>query len=498
MKRQLTRFIAVLSAVCITAGCCIRGGDGTYRSQIAEAKTLEEIEAEKKEKQAEIQKKKEELEALAKNISDNEHYQQTLQEEINLINSKMLLIDTQLRNVNAEIDDKQQKINELEVQIAEQQEAVNEGLEAFKQRIRTLYVHGNDSLLSALVGATDFYDVLAKIDLINRVAKHDDKMCKNLKLQLEELNQSQQDLTAQMQALSLKQTEMESLRKEFSDSRADLDAAMKETGFTISYLFDQQEDAEGALEEYQHAMDELNAEADAIVAEILRKEEEARRKAEEEEQRRIQSSIAASLAALTTTTTTTTTAAVATTAPNQGGNGQVTVTTAVSSVTTAPVTTSVSTTTATTASTAPDYQGGSMAWPAPGFYYISSPFGPRWGGWHYGIDIAGAGIHYANACAAMAGTVSRTRTGCTHDYSGFCGCNNGCGNAVYINHGNGLVTVYMHLASVGVSEGQQVSAGTVIGQIGATGNTIGNSGGYHLHFGVSVNGTFVDPMNYLS
>ena len=56
----------------------------------------------------------------------------------------------------------------------------------------------------------------------------------------------------------------------------------------------------------------------------------------------------------------------------------------------------------------------------------------------------------------------------------------------------------MHLASVSVSEGQQVSAGTVIGKIGATGNSIGNSGGYHLHFAVTVNGTYVNPMNYLS
>lgn len=513
MNRQISRITAVLAAALITAGCIIRG-DVQYHPQVAEAKTLEEIEAEKKEKQDEIDAKKAELEALAKDISRNEQYQQTLQEEIDLINGKMLLIDTQLRNVNTEIDEKQANIADLEVAIAEQEEAVSEGLENFKQRIRTLYVHGNDSLLSALVGATDFYDALAKIDLINRVAKHDDKMCKTLKKQLQALNESRQELTTQVQALTIKQTEMEALRKEFNDSRSELNSAMAETDVVILDLNHQHADAETDLEEYQQYMSDLDAEADAIIQEILRKEAEEQRKKKEEEQKRaaqeeqarIQSSIAASLAATTTTTARTTTAskttatsAAVTTAASNGNSS--TVTTAASTAqTTAPTTAATTPVVTTTAGTTapPSYTGGSMVWPAPGYYYITSPFAMRWGSMHNGIDISGAGIHYANACAAAAGTVSRTRTGCTHDYSGFCGCNGGCGNCVYINHGNGLITIYMHLASVSVSEGQQVSAGTVIGKIGATGNSIGNSGGYHLHFAVTVNGTYVNPMNYLS
>ena len=511
MNRQISRITAVLAAALITAGCIIRG-DVQYRPQVAEAKTLEEIEAEKKEKQDEIDAKKAELEALAKDISRNEQYQQTLQEEIDLINGKMLLIDTQLRNVNTEIDEKQTNIADLEVAIAEQEASVAEGLENFKQRIRTIYVHGNDSLLSALVGATDFYDALAKIDLINRVAKHDDKMCKTLKKQLQALNESRQELTTQVQALTIKQTEMEALRKEFNDSRSELNSAMAETAFAMDELALSQHDAEMELSDYEASLNALNDEAERALAEVIRKEEEEKRRREEEERRRqeeaeqsrIQSSIAASLAATTTTKTTTTTAkttvttaaqssGAVTTAPNQ--------TTAATAATTAPTTaptTAAVTTTVVTTTAPPAYSGGSMIWPAPGYYYITSPFGYRWGSPHKGIDISGGGIHYANACAAASGRVCLVKTGCTHDYSGFCGCNGGAGNYVMIDHGNGLRTVYMHLASVSVSEGQQVSAGTVVGKIGATGNSIGNSGGYHLHFGVSVNNTYVNPMNYLS
>ena len=67
------------------------------------------------------------------------------------------------------------------------------------------------------------------------------------------------------------------------------------------------------------------------------------------------------------------------------------------------------------------------------------------------------------------------------------------GNLIIINHGNGLLTYYMHCNTIFVSAGQKVSKGQNIGQVGTT----GNSTGPHLHFQVMNNGTPVNPMNYL-
>lgn len=74
----------------------------------------------------------------------------------------------------------------------------------------------------------------------------------------------------------------------------------------------------------------------------------------------------------------------------------------------------------------------------------------------------------------------------------FTGWKGGYGNAVMIDHGGGLSTLYAHQSSIGVSYGQQVAAGAVIGWVGTT----GVSTGCHLHWEVRVNGTPVDPSGY--
>ena len=123
---------------------------------------------------------------------------------------------------------------------------------------------------------------------------------------------------------------------------------------------------------------------------------------------------------------------------------------------------------------------GYFAHPCPNSY-ISSPFGYRTfdNSFHKGTDFAAP--TGTPTYAAYDGTVV------------IAGWSNSAGNWVVINHGDGLVTKYMHHSALSVTAGQHVSRGEQIGYIGST----GYSTGPHLHFQVELNGSAVDPMGYL-
>lgn len=132
------------------------------------------------------------------------------------------------------------------------------------------------------------------------------------------------------------------------------------------------------------------------------------------------------------------------------------------------------------------YDGSKFAWPAPGITYITSQFGYRIhpvtgkNKLHAGMDF-GAPIG-TDIVAAADGVVVVSGNN-----------NNGYGKYISINHGGGVATLYAHNSQLFVSAGQSVKKGQVIAKSGNT----GMSTGPHLHFEVLVNGTPVDPRNYL-
>ncbi|MBD5383974.1 MAG: M23 family metallopeptidase, partial [Ruminococcaceae bacterium] len=145
----------------------------------------------------------------------------------------------------------------------------------------------------------------------------------------------------------------------------------------------------------------------------------------------------------------------------------------------------------------PQY-GGDLIWPLEDhFGYITTYFGydADLDRMHRGIDVGDAGIKGTNIYAAQSGTVTTVVTGCEHNYgrSWSCGHGGGYGNYIIIDHGGGLATLYAHCGSVNVYEGQEVSQGDVIGEVGSTGWSLG----FHLHFEVRENGTPVDPFGYV-
>ncbi|SEH16238.1 murein hydrolase activator EnvC family protein [Thermoleophilum album] len=120
---------------------------------------------------------------------------------------------------------------------------------------------------------------------------------------------------------------------------------------------------------------------------------------------------------------------------------------------------------------------GRLIWPING--PLTSPFGPRWGRQHAGIDIS-----------APEDTPIRAADSGRVVIAGWMG---GYGNYTCIQHTGSLSTCYAHQSRLGTSQGASVRQGQVMGYVGNTGNSFGA----HLHFEVRVNGSPVDPFGYL-
>lgn len=127
---------------------------------------------------------------------------------------------------------------------------------------------------------------------------------------------------------------------------------------------------------------------------------------------------------------------------------------------------------------------GAFIWPVPSCTYLTSRFGlrvhPIYGTTksHTGVDIGAESG--ATIVAADGGTVV------------IAGVNSGYGNCVMIDHGNGYKTLYGHMSSIAVTNGQTVSQGDTVGYVGST----GVSTGPHCHYEVWKDGARIDPEQF--
>jgi murein DD-endopeptidase MepM/ murein hydrolase activator NlpD len=126
----------------------------------------------------------------------------------------------------------------------------------------------------------------------------------------------------------------------------------------------------------------------------------------------------------------------------------------------------------------PQIMPASLDYISSGFGYRADPF-TGGGAFHAGLDFRGP--MGAPIYSAAAGTVK------------FVGQQQGYGNVVEIDHGNGLMTRYAHMSGFRAQPGQRVAAGQVVGLIGNT----GRSTGPHLHFEVRINDRPVNPRPFL-
>ena len=388
---------------------------------------------------------KEEKKAIQEKIKDVQTQYEENENEIANIISRKNVIDQQIQLLYAQISNINDQISAFKVLIADKQDELDSAKSNYENlaaennaRIRTMEEEGAVSYWEVIFRANSFSDLLDRLNMVEEIAEADRR-------HLQQLSEAADSVALAQEELEAEKAEQEKTKQELDAAEQELEGKRQEADALIMELLEKAEDLE-ALEA------EFEAQEAAFLEDIAAMEIEysLAKQAEWE-------------AYMATYVPPTTQAAASTTTGNTQPSGNA----------------SNSTSTNTSVSS-----GGT--WLVPCSYTsITSPFGyrtsPTTGAstYHQGVDLdTGTGW-----------PVYATRSGIAYTAYG-----SAAGNYVTIDHQDGFKSIYMHLSGFSVSSGTIVSAGQQIGLTGSTGVSTGD----HLHFGISYNGAYVNPCQYVN
>lgn len=410
--------IFIASTFSISAFALTDAEKQEYQSKIDEIKT--QIEENKKK----IAALDEEASQYDGEISSLQDKIAVLQSQVDLYNEEIALIDEDIDKIDSQIDSIQNEIDSLNTQIKELDDQVKEletqkaeTYELLGERIRASYMSGASTSLEYLFTSDEFefQSYLERVELLQRIAEHDDDIVKELEQNIEDIAVKVTEIEDMKTRLGTKITELDDAKKEYEEKKQEQVDARK-------IVEDSEAEIQADLDKVMSVVNGLDKQSQEYQDAIDKREEAIL----ELENKLAEKNV-------------------------YYGSGN----------------------------------AGNMVWPLPySDVYVSSRFKYRWGKQHNGIDTCRwAGTYGADVVSVKKGTVEVANWG----YGG------GYGNYVVVNHGDGVVTYYAHLSNITVSVGQSVQQGQVIGQAGNTGYSFGA----HLHFGLMINGSWVDPLLYL-
>lgn len=406
-----------------------------------------------KEEQAEIEEKIKESEDAVAELEEKKAEQteiidalnkqiDSLNSQLNNVHQQQSIINNDITETMAKIDNLNNEIAELDKQIAQKDAEIDETVELFCRRMKANYMAGNTSVLELFAESSSLSGFFNRLEMFRRVTANDQQLVDELNAEIasieemqNELREKQDVLKAERGILENKKGELDVAEQELDATQAEIVAKSKEVNEKLASLNTQTKELEVSIDQYNSEMDEIDKEIEAYLKKKAEQEAAAKKKA--------------------------------------SSNSS-----------------SSSSSKASTGKVSSNVTSSGWAWPVPySSSYISSPYGyrsdPISGAYkfHAGIDITMSGADGKNLVATKAGTVDTV----VHSNSGY-------GNYVIIDHGNGWASLYAHCKSTAVYEGQKVEQGQIIAQIGSTGYATGA----HVHFEIRYYGEKVNPSDYVS
>lgn len=381
-----------------------------------------------------LEKKKQEMQET---LEELEKKKDDVIEYVSELDQKLTQLEEEIEKLDGQIETLNAQLEVTQEELAQAKKTEEDQYNAMLSRIKYNYENGSTSYLSLLFESDSVVDFLNNAVYAKKMAEFDQNMYDAYKAAKEAVAQKEQELEAQI-------AELEDLKETQEYEKQSVEDLLEQKNAELEQYNNDIAKSEEEIESFTEQIKKNEEQLEALILEEQRKAEEAERRRKEEEERRRKEAEA------------------------QNNNGTESGETP-------------------TEVTAPANTGNSSyIWPCPASHRITSYFGPRTSptagasSYHKGIDIGAAAG--SSILAARSGTVV------TATYS------SSCGNYVMISHGGGVYTLYMHASVLLVSVGDYVNQGDVIARVGST----GISTGPHLHFAVTIDGTYVNPLSFVS
>lgn len=255
-------------------------------SMNVKADNVSELEAEIAANEEAINEKREQMKSLEEEAGSASEYISALSEKMTLQQKNIDIINGQITDLETDITARKEDIAALEEVIAEQKAEIDVNIEEFRERLRMMYISGSDSTAEVLTGATDFYDLLARTELVNRIAEHDDELIDNLNNQLDEYNKKNEELVNQKTELEAKQEKAEAKLDELQGEMNALIDEYTESQETLEKLQEDAALAQSDIDWLNNQNSELQSQIDYIKEQEKIAAEKARKEAEERERQR--------------------------------------------------------------------------------------------------------------------------------------------------------------------------------------------------------------------
>ena len=147
-----------------------------------------------------------------------------MNDKVSLLNSRVNEINSGISQLNAQIEDVNNQIAQTEADIDAANKKIDEIYEQLSKRLRAMYMSGDVSALSMLLGASDFSTFLIRSELLSRIAKHDDELVTQMVEELERLEQEKKELASKQEELNVKKQELTKQQAELLETQTELNS----------------------------------------------------------------------------------------------------------------------------------------------------------------------------------------------------------------------------------------------------------------------------------